>query len=448
MTTRTALGAPVRAFVDTLTPVLARLSTKVTEVDLALEAFALSASFVDSDGRHSDAELHELIVSFAPYLAHLVATTPDDIRRNELVTGKRSWKERPSALFDVLLASDRATGGRDSWKYYELAMPLAHAVVSIDEHTAPAELDDLDRLRRVLLDAMRGVGVDRPNAAVAAPEVPAAPAAQLPPLRSVEDLLAELDELVGMPGVKAEVRLVTDLLQVQKLREERGLPVVEGSRHLVFTGNPGTGKTTVARLMAQIYRALGVVSKGQLVETDRAGLVAGYVGQTALKVRTVVESALGGFMLIDEAYALARGSDTDFGREAIDTLVKMMEDHRNDLVIVAAGYPDEMHMFVESNPGLRSRFPKTIHFDDYTNDELVAIFELQCKKSRYQLTPEARHRVGEWFAAQPRDKGFGNGRLARNLFESSVAHHASRIVAAKGSPTDDDLITLQPPDIT
>ena len=163
---------------------------------------------------------------------------------------------------------------------------------------------------------------------------------QLPPARPTEELLAELDALVGLANVKAEVRRLTSLLQVQQLRAERGLPVMETSHHLVFSGNPGTGKTTVARLLSQIYRAVGVVSKGHLVETDRADLVAGYVGQTAMKTQQVLEASLGGMLLIDEAYALARGGENDFGREAIDTLVKFMEDHRDDLAIVAAGYTD------------------------------------------------------------------------------------------------------------
>ena len=193
--------------------------------------------------------------------------------------------------------------------------------------------------------------------------------------------------------MKAEVKLVTDLLRVEKLRMERGLPVVEHSRHLVFTGNPGTGKTTVARLLAQIYRTLGVVEKGHLVETDRAGLVAGYVGQTALKVKEVFESALGGVLLIDEAHALARGVDTDFGHEAIDMIVKLMEDHRDDVVVIVAGYPDEMAVFLDANPGLRSRFPKTIFFPDYTDAELASIFDGMCQKSHYVPTEEARAAV-------------------------------------------------------
>ena len=174
--------------------------------------------------------------------------------------------------------------------------------------------------------------------------------------------MAELDALIGLANVKAEVRRLTSMLQVQQMRAERGLPVIETSHHLVFTGNPGTGKTTVARLLSQIYRAIGVVAKGQLVETDRSRLVAGFVGQTALKTTEVLQSSLGGMLLIDEAYALARGGDDDFGREAIDTLVKFMEDHRDDLAIVAAGYTAEMQQFIDSNPGLKSRFTRTINF--------------------------------------------------------------------------------------
>jgi SpoVK/Ycf46/Vps4 family AAA+-type ATPase len=277
-------------------------------------------------------------------------------------------------------------------------------------------------------------------AATAAEEEP------LPPPRPLAELMAELDGLIGLVEVKAEVKMVTDLIQVQNLRKERGLPIAESSRHLVFTGNPGTGKTTVARLLAQIYRTLGVLPKGHLIETDRAGLVAGFVGQTALKVTDVFNRAVGGFLLVDEAYALARGGDRDFGQEAIDTLVKLVEDHRDDVVVVAAGYPDEMHEFIESNPGLRSRFPKTIAFPDYSDDELLAIFEKQCTTASYTLDDDAKKAVLAFFAAQPRDKGFGNGRLARNLFEAAVGRQAGRIVKMT-DPSNDTLVTLMAADI-
>jgi SpoVK/Ycf46/Vps4 family AAA+-type ATPase len=261
--------------------------------------------------------------------------------------------------------------------------------------------------------------------------------------------LAELDALIGLDAVKREVRRTADLTRIEQLRRERNLPVLEHSRHLVFTGNPGTGKTTVARLLARIYRTLGVVTKGHLVETDRSQLVAGYVGQTAILVRKKFDEADQGMLLIDEAYALVRGGENDFGKEAIDTIVKLVEDRRDSIIVVAAGYPDEMQAFVDANPGLRSRFPKTIHFPDYSTDELVQIFESLGRGGRYSCDADAAAKVRAWFDAQPRVKGFGNGRLARNLFEATVARQASRLAGdgADAPPTDEQLCTLTAPDV-
>jgi len=246
--------------------------------------------------------------------------------------------------------------------------------------------------------------------------------------------------------VKASVRQLTNLLQVQQLRASHELPILDTSLHLVFSGNPGTGKTTVARLLARIYRALDVLSKGQLVEADRSQLVAGYVGQTAIKTRAVVEQAIGGMLLIDEAYALARGGENDFGREAIDTLVKLMEDHRDDLAVVAAGYTDEMAAFIASNPGLRSRFTRTIGFADYTDDELVEIFIRMGESSQYHPTDGAIARLRTILAATPRDKGFGNARFIRNLFEAAVSNQASRLVHVD-EPDPEQLTTLVADDL-
>jgi SpoVK/Ycf46/Vps4 family AAA+-type ATPase len=268
----------------------------------------------------------------------------------------------------------------------------------------------------------------------------------LPPARPIEELLAELDALIGLDHVKAEVRRLTSLLQVQSLRAERGLRTIEVSRHLVFTGNPGTGKTTVGRLLAQIYRSVGVVSVGHLIETDRSDLVAGYVGQTATKTRAVLDSALGGMLLIDEAYALARGGENDFGLEAVDTLVKFMEDHRDDLAIVAAGYPDEMQTLLDTNPGLKSRFTRTVHFPDYTDDELERIFGGLCDKNHYSLSDDALLRLRHLIGVEPRTRGFGNARFVRNLFESAVAHQAMR-VAPLQDPSTEHLVTLIAADI-
>ena len=453
------LEAPVRRFIDELTPVLAAITDSVVPglpanrppMDVTNEAFNLVAAFIDVDHRQTDDELWAFIAAFGPRMETMLGrATPEDVRKAQLVAGKQSWLSAPSLLFEILVETDRQRGTSHAWRYYELSMRLAHTVCAADAVPSEAELAALERFRNVLLRAIDRGGVARPGGAVGAPASGSSaarpPAPPQEPPRPLEELLAELDGLIGLAAVKAEVKLVTNLLQVQKLRQERGLPIAESSRHLVFTGNPGTGKTTVARLLAQIYRTLGVVEQGHLVETDRAGLVAGYVGQTALKVKEVFDTALGGVLLIDEAYALARGGENDFGMEATDTLVKLIEDHRDDIAVIAAGYPDEMHEFIESNPGLRSRFPKTIHFPDYTTDELLAIFESMCKKASYTVGKDAAIKAAEVFHAQPRDKGFGNGRIARNLFESAMAHQASRLVAIE-EPTNEQLMELLPDDI-
>jgi SpoVK/Ycf46/Vps4 family AAA+-type ATPase len=252
--------------------------------------------------------------------------------------------------------------------------------------------------------------------------------------------------MIGLQEVKTQVRVATNLIRVQQLRRQHGLPVAESSHHLVFTGNPGTGKTTVARLVAQIYRTLGVVTKGQLVEAGRAELVAGYMGQTATRTTAVFDSASGGVLLIDEAYALNQGADDTFGQEAVDTLVKLIEDRRDEVVVVVAGYPDEMNTFLDANPGLRSRFPRTIHFPDYTTDELVEIFESMCTAGSYRLTDDAKAALRARFEAEPRIKGFGNGRVARNVFEAALERQAGRLVTLD-NPGADDLCQLTEADV-
>ena len=455
------LTEPVDRFIDELTPHVVDIGRTVAGIDaqklagdVTVEVNNLVAAFIDADGRHTDDELWAYLTTFAPRSDTLLQyATPAHVRDARLCAGKARWLDVPSLLFDVLIRADRQRGTTYSWTYYERAMEIAHTVCSLDAHPSHTELTALERYRSLLLRTMELAGVGRPGAprpAAATATPGAAPAApteeELGPPRPLEELMAELDALVGLAPVKAEIKLVADLIQVQNLRRQRNLPVAETSRHLVFTGNPGTGKTTVARLLAQIYRTLEVVDKGHLVETDRSGLVAGYVGQTAIQVRKVFESALGGILLVDEAYALARGDQRDFGQEAIDTLVKLVEDHRDEIVVVAAGYPDEMQKFVDSNPGLRSRFPRTIHFPDYTTDELVAIFCGMAEANSYTLTAKAKRVLRDHLDAIPRDKGFGNGRLARNLFEEAIARQASRIVAMK-DPSNEEIVKLVPADI-
>ena len=263
-----------------------------------------------------------------------------------------------------------------------------------------------------------------------------------------DELMAQLESLVGLEEVKKDIKNLVNLMKVRKLREANELPVPPMSLHMVFMGNPGTGKTTVARIVSGLYAAIGVLQKGQLVEVDRSGLVAGYVGQTALKTQEVIKKAIGGVLFIDEAYSLSSGGENDFGREAIETILKAMEDHRDNLVVIVAGYTGPMREFLDSNPGLESRFNKFFYFEDYTGPQLMDIFLLQCKKNRYQLNEEADAAARRLFDElyEERGENFGNGRYVRNLFEDMVVRHSNR-VAQMEDPTRDDLMTFLPEDI-
>ncbi|MCP5510403.1 MAG: AAA family ATPase [Leptospiraceae bacterium] len=260
--------------------------------------------------------------------------------------------------------------------------------------------------------------------------------------------MEELNSLVGLESVKSEINNLINVIKIEKIRKEKGLAVPDKSLHLVFTGNPGTGKTTIGRFISKIYKSLGVLSKGHLVETDRSGLVAGFVGQTAAKTLEICQSALDGVLFIDEAYALAEGGENDFGREAINTLLKFMEDNRSRIIVIVAGYTDNMESFIDKNPGLKSRFNKYIQFEDYSPEELVQIFERISSKMKLNLSEPAKEKLREKFQMEYdlRDKTFGNGRLARNIFEKTYMNQANRLVKITDL-TEEALCTILPEDL-
>ena len=349
---------------------------------------------------------------------------------------------------------------------------LAPAFDSPLQSDAPS-LEDLTRMINESADSLEKMsrGLNAGKGTGALPDMPLSPipqagkkdAAALTPAKapeskpeekpeekpeSIDDLKKELQEYIGLDVIKNEVNSLINYVTIMKKRRDAGLPTPELSLHMVFSGNPGTGKTMIARLMARVYKALGILSKGQLVETDRSGLVAGFVGQTAIKTQEVIEKAKGGVLFIDEAYTLTSRGGNDYGQEAVDTLLKAMEDNRDDLIVIVAGYIELMRDFVNSNPGLKSRFNRFMDFPDYTVDEMLDIFNMRCEKSGYRLMDDAaRGILKEKIETGSRDvKGFGNARGVRNLFERALSLQADRLSKLE-TLTKDDLMTLTKEDI-
>ena len=386
----------------------------------------------------------------------------------EVATGVADYDLfQPPAFFAALRDYDRRKGTTLARRFTDQLTLLLLLFAAVDGVVSEAEAGFVNACSDTLLALCErdGLSGDRPALkadefvthvpAPAQPPTEVVPAAEqeetpLPESEpTLEELLAELDGLCGLEQVKQDVKSLINLVKVRRLREEAGLPVPPMSLHLVFLGNPGTGKTTVARLLARLYHAIGVLPKGQLVEVDRSGLVAGFVGQTAQKTQEVIQKAIGGVLFIDEAYALVnQDNGNDFGREAIEVLLKNMEDHRKDLVVIVAGYSQLMEKFIHSNPGLESRFNKYFYFEDYDGAQLFTILQSMCVKNGYVLTPEGEALAWRELMAlyEDRDENFGNARDVRNLFEQAVARQSDR-VARLEAPTREQLMELRPEDL-
>lgn len=359
-------------------------------------------------------------------------------------------------------------------KYYDIKKLYILAFQALGEdflasckHMDVTEVNQLTRYRFMLESKVRaytksgGVAPNRPDSIPF--KLKSKPEAQAEPetafvgtitegnktIEDLDSLLKELEDLIGLDSVKTEVKNLINLLKIIDIRVKNGLKAPSVTKHFVFTGNPGTGKTTVARLLSQIYCSLGILSRGHMVEVDRSGMVAAYMGQTAIKVKEVIDRAKGGVLFIDEAYSLANETPGgDFGQEAIDTLVKAMEDNREDLIVIVAGYPDLMDKFIKTNPGLKSRFQKTLHFPDYSAEDLYKVFLKFCKENDYQLSEEGSQYLKEHLDIYVRnsDKYFGNARDVRNFLDMAISAQANRLLE-ENTTSPEALVTLQPEDL-
>jgi SpoVK/Ycf46/Vps4 family AAA+-type ATPase len=399
---------------------------------------------VGGDGKLTEQELELFNELFSDVLGRRESFSVLRALMNERAGDVKVLIDRAPAFFEAIVRADETAGTRVAQNVYASLQEIGRIAGAMDGDIGRQELAVLTGHMWVLRRSMETAGV---GATDGSPR-DAKPGEKAEHDETLEQLQEKLRRLVGLEKVKQRVDTLVNTIRVRQLRQKHKLPVPPISLHMVFTGNPGTGKTTVARLMAKIFKKLGVVPKGHMVEVDRSGLVAGYVGQTALKVNERVKAALGGVLFIDEAYALVVGrGQEDFGYEAVDVLVKAMEDNRDNLIVIVAGYPEKMHEFIDSNPGLRSRFSIIIEFEDYNATEMQLILERICEDQGYILSPGARSHTQNWFSqtVQQKTASFANARDVRNLFEASIANHANRL-ASVAEPTEQELMQLEVPD--